>query len=258
MNGSIIDVQVNLSRWPTRRLRDDDTKQLLERLLRFQVVEAWAGSYDGLLHRDIRGVNERLAADCSRFASLRLRPFGTVNPKSPDWEEDLRRCAEDLKMPGLRLFPNYHGYKLDDSDFHRLLRRAADLKMIVSIPVQMEDERMMHPLLQVKPVDITPLAKIIPTISELKMVLHNTNRNMRALCIPLLQTGRVWMDIAMLDGLDVISEWLENAPLDGIVFGSHAPFHYWEASLLKLHEAQLENFRHRAICFGNARRLLAE
>ena len=45
----MIDVNVNLSRWPGRRLPLDETPILLAKLRKAEVQQAWVGSFDGLL-----------------------------------------------------------------------------------------------------------------------------------------------------------------------------------------------------------------
>ena len=60
----IVDTNVNLSRWPFRRLPGDETSDLVARLRKRNVAQAWAGSFDGILYKDIGGVNARLVVDC--------------------------------------------------------------------------------------------------------------------------------------------------------------------------------------------------
>ena len=110
----MIDTNVNLFRWPSRRVAGDDPEALVARLRTRGVTKAWAGSYEALSCRDMAGVNLRLAEACRRAGPNFLMPFGCVNPKLPDWDEDLRRCHEVHQMPGIRLFPNYHAYTLAD------------------------------------------------------------------------------------------------------------------------------------------------
>jgi hypothetical protein len=254
---SLTDTNVYLSRWPTRRVRGDTPETLVELLTRGGVTQAWAGSFDGLLARDIGGVNERLAADC-RLAPELLLPFGSVNPTLPDWEEDLRRCHEQYRMRGIRLHPNYHGYKLDDPLFARLLKLAAERGLIVQLALSMEDERTQHPLLRAAHVDAKPLAGIIAQTPGLKLVIVNAFRAMRPeQTDKLIAAGNVSFDIAMLEGVGGVSRLIGEAGLKRVVFGSYAPFFYFASAALKMRESPLAGFQLEAVRHGNAQALLA-
>ena len=254
---ALIDVNVSLSRWPFRRLPGDETSDLVTQLRSRGVTQAWAGSFDALLHRDVAGVNARLAQECRRYKGF-LVPFGVVNPKLPDWEEDLRRCQEEHGMPGVRLHPNYHDYTLDDPAFASLLDRAAEGKLIVQIALTMEDERTQHPLVQVPHVDTKPLAAQAQRLPELRLVLINAFRSLRpAAPGPLAATGNVFFDIAMLENVGGVADLIRRVPGDRLLFGSHAPFFYFESALFKIKESALDRGQLEAISAGNARRILS-
>lgn len=253
----IIDVNVHLSRWPFRRLPCDETPKLLDKLHTSGVEQAWAGSFDGLLHRDVDGVNSRLAAECQKHKPGLLVPFGSINPKLPDWREDVRRAAEKYRMPGIRLHPNYHGYTLDDPAFAELLALAERYGLIVGLAVRMEDTRMQHPLVMVPDVDLKPLVDLVAARPKLRLVLLNAMKGLRGpLLDQLLKAGNVYVEIAMLEGVGGISKLLAGVPLERVLFGSYLPFFNIESALLKLRESELTREQAEAITHENAQRLL--
>jgi len=253
---NLIDVNVNLGLWPLRRMRGDDTAAFVAMLRGCGVSEAWTGNFDGLLHKDIGAVNAWLADQCKRHGRGLLIPFGSINPKLPDWEAELRRCAEEHELPGIRLHPNYHGYKLDDPVFAKLLRLATARRLIVQLALVMEDERMMHPLMRVEPVDTTPLAEIVKRTPGLRLVLLNALRTLRGKqLVDLVAAGELYVEISMLEGVAGVEKLLSQISRDRLLFGSHAPLFYLESSVLKLKESVLTDEQLYSIRYGNAQRL---
>jgi predicted TIM-barrel fold metal-dependent hydrolase len=248
-----VDTNVSIGRWPFRRLPCDETPKLVEKLRSYGVTSAWTGTLDGLLHKDIRSANARLAAECRRDGRGVLVPFGSINPMLPDWEEDLRLCVEEHRMPGIRLHPNYHGYKLDDAVFADMMSRAADHGLIVQIALHMEDERMMHRLVRVEPVDAAPLIELVPLWKGARVMLLNAlnlldTDQLARQC----QLSGIYVEIATLEGVGGLDRLLETVPPTQILFGSHAPLFYFASAALKLRESALGAEPLAAIRYKNA------
>ncbi len=252
----MIDTNINLERWPFRRFVDDATDRLVAKLKSRGVTQAWAGSFDGLFHRDIAAVNQRLADSCRQFADF-LKPFGTLNPVLPDWHDDLRRCHEVHKMLGLRLHPNYHGYTLDDPRFAELLSLASERGLIVQLVLSMEDERTQHALHRVPHVDPKPLVGIVAKLPKLQLVLLNAFRSLPVLqCGEVAKAGQVWFDIAMLESVAGVAKLIEQVSPRRILFGSHSPLFYFESAELKMVESGFSEPILKQIRSSNAERLL--
>lgn len=252
----ITDTNVSLSRWPFRRLPGDEPADLVARLRKRNVTQAWAGSFDSLLHEDIAGVNARLAEDCRRYGEGVLRPFGAINVRLPDWKEDLRRCAEEHRMPGIRLHPNYQGYRISDPPFAELLGLAAARGLIVQLAVGMEDERTQNPLVRVAEVPLAALPEMLRKIPVLRMQILNARNLNPDVAGKLAAAGNVYFDLSSTEGVHGLARLIKQAP-ERVAFGSHFPFFYFESSLLKLQEAGLTEEQHRSVLFENAARLLS-
>jgi len=261
----IIDTNVNLFDWPFRALKYRDTKSLVAKLKKHRIIEAWAGSFDALLSKDMNGVNTRLAIECREHGLGFLIPFGSVNLAWPDWEEDVRRCHEIHKMPGLRIYPGYQPFDLDHPGIESLVRMTSERGLILQVVFGMEDPRVYHPIINVGPVTFAPLLKAVESTPNAKVqLLHFSGSAKGDDLSQFMVQANTFMDISRLEGNGAVGRMVGSiaglpsarVPVERIVFGSHAPYFPVETALLKLIESPLAAQQLRAIMQGNARRLL--
>jgi predicted TIM-barrel fold metal-dependent hydrolase len=247
----MIDTNITLGDWVVRRSWADSPATLIARLRRHGVTSAWAASTEGVLHTDIAGANARLAAAC---ADTILRPFGTVNPLAPDWEEDVRRCAETHRMPGIRVFPSYHSYNVEDAPFAQLLAAATARGLLVQVALTIEDERSHNPVLTVPFVNVAALPEQMAKVPGARVMLLNATSRVFAgtpLLARLARAG-VFLEIATLEGVAGVEGLLARVPGARVCFGSHSPYFVFEAALLKLDESELTPAQAAAVRHGNA------
>jgi len=243
----LIDCHVSLGSHPFRRLGAENAAEFETVLRKRGVTEAWAGAFEGLLRQDVAAVNAELAEKCR---GTFFRACGTLNPTLPAWQDDARRCAEVHGMRVIRLHPNYHDYTLEAPVFREVLALATELRLLVQIVIQMEDERTQHPRVRVPAVDLAPLSAIMKDSGAARVMLLNTNAPM--VLRHLQDCPNVWLDFAMIEGVGGVGSLLKAWPQDRLVFGSFAPVFYWESAALKLRESALDAAQERAIQSENA------
>lgn len=250
-----VDSNVHLGQWPFRHLVNADPTALISKLNRLGFSQAWVANFDGILHRDVAGVNARLAASCRDSNHTFLVPFGTINPNLPDWEEDLRRCHEVHRMPGIRIYPGYHDYSLSSSQFERLLSLATQRRLLIQVTLSLEDTRTQHPRLRVEDVDPNPLPALLSRHPNARLMLLNARLAPQTIRT-LAQCPQIHFDTARVDGTNGISNLVRATSAQRVLLGTHSPFFIPEANLIKLYESDLSDNDLGRVMRSNAMSLL--
>src|SRR5437867_4281778 len=242
----IIDTNVNLFNWPFRALKYRDTRALVAKLKKHRIIEAWAGSFEALFSKDINGVNARLAAECREHVPGFLIPFSSVNVAWPDWPEDVRRCHEVHKMPGIRVYPGYQPFDLDHPGMESLVKMSSERGLVLQVVFGMEDPRVHHPIIHVGPVTFGPLLKTVNRTPNAKVeLLHFSGSSQGEDLSQFMAKPNTVMDISRLEGNGAVGRMIgsvselpsAHAPVDRLVFGYLAQYFPLETAILKLIES---------------------
>ncbi len=139
----LIDVNTSVGHWPFRSLPYRTVDDLLAQMDRAGIDRACVCNLHGLFYKDVQQANEELARDTEPHPD-RLIPIATLNPNYICWQDDLKRCVDNLGCRGLRLFPLYHRYEMHRNAGLELLNAAAERNLPVQIPIRVVDPRQMH------------------------------------------------------------------------------------------------------------------
>jgi len=255
----VIDVNAYLGAFAFRQLRHNTAAGLLRLMDRKRIERAVVSSAAAITYRNSHAGNEEIAAE-TKARRDRLIPFAVLNPAYAGWRHDLRVCHDEYGMKGVRLYPNWHKYRLTDPACLDFVRAAAERNMIVSIPFRVEDRRQQHWLVDVPDVSHQDVAALVKAVPEAQFILGNGS-GFSSSALGKKDSGlapNYAIEISLLTALiaNEIGQLLQTLGEDRILYGSGMPFHYPDGAILKLEVLDATPAVKQKIASGNARRLL--
>ena len=250
----IIDVNTYVGHWAFRRLPFGSAEELVRRMDAHSIDLAVVGSAHGILYKNAHAANEELAEQTRPYRD-RLIPFATLNPTYPGWHEDVRRCAEDLELRGMRLYPQYHGYQLTESQGLELVDAVAELGWAVQVPMRVVDRRQQHAWDLAQDLGPDELEAAISLRPQVRwMVLNALGLSGERLD----SSARFLVGISRMTSVlqRNIPALIEAVGVEHLAFGTGMPFKVPEPALLKLQVLDAPDEVKERISWRNAAEML--
>lgn len=248
----IIDINAYLGHWPFRRLPATTSDEVVKLLDKAGVDIAVVSSLNSVLYADANEGNLELIEEV-RDHSKRFIPFAVLNPKYPGWIDDLAQCIES-GFKGIRLYPQYHNYWLNDEDCLKLVSRASELGLVISIPVRLRDRRGRHWMDSARDISFDEIEHLATKSPNAKIVILESRDIPKS---SLVNYKNLYFEISRMPSvLEEMSELIRSIGSSRLVFGSGVPLKYISPALLKVKCLREPEETKERILWKNASNLL--
>lgn len=253
-----IDMTAFLGQWPTRYQSYASVVDLTNMIDRLELTGVCVSHIASIHGHDTRSGNEALFRECA--ADNRLWPFAILNPTEPGWKEELVWVASS-GAHGVRLLPGFHHYDLNNPEARELVQAVRLAGLPLQVCMRLQDERLQHFHYQVESVPIHMVANLAIDLDGHPLLISGVREyewDEIWMQLPArLQREHIFFDIWYCKSpLAVIASLCQRGGASSFVYGSCAPLHIPEATVLQLAVADISEAERYAIIRGNALRFL--
>ena len=162
-----IDVNCLVGNWPFRKIRKitfNDLKSIHEVN---NMEYGYVSSLNSIFY------NDPFEGDQDLHEIIKGTPYKhvlTVNPELTWFIDNIEEGIKLFDIKGVRIYPGYHGYTLDNQPVERLCRILAEKKLPLFITIRMEDERLNY-LFQPRGIDKAELSHFLESHPENTVIL---------------------------------------------------------------------------------------
>lgn len=258
----LIDVNANVGHWPFKQLKYNTCSSLMDRMNRFGVDISVVSNLNGIFYKNTQSANEELYDEMrsNRKFYDSFVPFAIINPIYAGWRNDLDRCVKKMGMKGIRLYPLYHDYGINDPACTELVKRARDFGLPVAFTLRVVDSR------QRSWMDISDewtLKSVMPVIREVpdaKYIILNIANGYKLDNeeSELLKKVDFLMDTSGRSITNPV-EIIKTFGKEKIAFGTHSPILDYLTGLLRiesLRDEEADKETKELLRWGNAKKFL--
>ncbi len=258
----LIDINSNVGHWPFQQTNCNSCQALLERMDKYEVDISVVSNMNGIFYKDTHASNEELYSEINSDIRFRNRflPFGIINPIYAGWKNDLDVCVKKFGMKGIRLYPQYHDYELNDPACIELTKMARDQGLTLALTIRMVDSRPRHWMdlsneWSLK--DIIPLIKEVPDAKYMVLNIANGTQ-LNDEDTKLFRDTNILLDTSGKN-ISNLSELIAIFGEKMFAFGTHSPILDYVTGLLRiesLRENEADAETKELLRSGNAKRVL--
>ncbi|MFC1479071.1 amidohydrolase family protein [Planctomycetota bacterium] len=247
----IIDTNMWLGQWPFHAKTDITPARLQELLRKEGIGKALVASRESVLIDDPENKNMDLLSQTKKLPDL--LPVITVNPSLPNWKDKMPVYIEE-GIKAVKLFPNYHTYSLSEPFVRELMNICGNEGILPILQMRLEDERSHHPSCIVPGVAADEIIASAHACPDVQLAVSCPYFDEAVSLVQ--ETKNIHIDIAFTERLHTIPSLCKQIPAERILFGSHTPFLYTRAALMKAEDPDISNSDRKLITHKNITSLL--
>lgn len=247
-----MDVNCLFGSWPFRKLYRNRLEDLLKIHAETGIARCCVSSMNSIFYNDPFEAELDLHEALKGTSCMHIL---TVNPKLPSFEDDIAAGAERFGIRGVRIYPGYHGYALDDPCLERLLGVLRRFRLPLFLTMRLEDERLDY-LLHPRRIGVPDeLLRFVSSVTDLPVLILNLRWGEIQFCADALKTQEnLFVDTSGVK--DPVESMERIVGLIGdrkILYGSQYPLNALKSTLYEVTMADLPQESRDRILSENAR-----
>ncbi|NND06723.1 MAG: amidohydrolase family protein [Saprospiraceae bacterium] len=259
----LIDANAHIGHWPFRHRAYNTCATLLSRMDEFGVDKAIISNMSACLYKNPQTANAELVKEINSITQSadRFYPLGVINPLYGGWMDDVKICHEEYGMKGIKIYPKYHGYEIDDPICEELIERAHERGLAIAIPLRVVDSRPSSWLDIVEEFALSDILSLIAKVPDAKFLIQNVSQR-SPLSDEEIELVRSTDTVIDTSGkrIDILESWLGVLDEDSFCFGTHSPILDYCTGLLRIESltaSEADAAVREKLRSGNIQKLLA-
>lgn len=250
-----IDVNCLWGTWPFRKLYKNKLSDLQQIHKETGISDGYVSCMNSIFYQDPFEGEEDLH---EVLKGTSYKHILTVNPILPAYKTDIERGIKEFGIKGVRVFPTYHHYALNDKHFLDLCAFLKKCRLPLFLTTHVEDERFDYLLLQSQ-IDVCEFKTFLNTVTDLPVMLMSLRAGtMYGLTQEIRDLPNVYADTSCIK--DPVASFEELTAKLGdrkLVYGSQYPLNVlrstlYEVTMAKIPEASKDRIlRDNAVDFFN-------